>query len=513
MDSSVAAPANPAAPLRVLVVEDSEFDARILVTQLRTGGWQVTFKRVASAEAMLAVLRSEPWDLILCDHTMPGFSAPEALRLVQGTGLDVPFIIISGGIEEGVAIDAMKAGAQDFLKKGDTGRLIPAVQRELRDAAVRRARRDAEATLRDSELRYRSVWENSTDAVMLLDLSGVIRFANPAVLTVFGWAPEELVGKSLDGLQPAEFAPGHWWTTLRAVGRAKSDATVGRRRDGSPVEIDVAITDMRMGDQLWVVFFFRDVTERRRVERELQQSREEFAAAREIQQRLFPKSAPEVPGFEIAGVSQPAVATGGDYFDFLPMSDGALGIVVADVSGHGLGPALLMAEARAYLRPLSRRHPAPADILDEAQRLLSEDLGSERYITLCLARLDPGSRKLSYANAGHPAAQVLDREGNLKAVLKRTGRALGRQGAIPFAAGPELVLDSGDLVLLLTDGIDEAMRADGECFGIERALEILRQNQARPLTELVTLLCQSARDFTAPEPQNDDLTVVLLRVL
>jgi sigma-B regulation protein RsbU (phosphoserine phosphatase) len=406
----------------------------------------------------------------------------------------------------------MKAGAQDFLKKGDTGRLIPAVQRELRDAAVRTARRQAEATLRDSELRYRSVWENSTDAVVLLDTSGVIRFANPAVFAIFGWAPGELVNQTLDVLQPADFAPAHWWTTLRAVGCAKSDSTVGRRRDGSVVEIDVAINDMRMGEQLWVVFFFRDVTERRRVERELQKTREEFAAAREIQQRLFPKSDPELPGFEIAGISQPAVATGGDYFDYLPMSEGALGIVVADVSGHGLGPALLMAEARAYLRPLSRRYPTPAQILDEAQRLLIEDLGSERYITLCLVRLDPATRRLTFANAGHPAAQILDRSGRVKAVLKRTGRALGRQGETPFPDGPEVTLEAGDMVLLLTDGIDEAMREDGECFGLERALEILRQNATRPLVELVGMLCQAARDFTAPIPQNDDLTVVLIRV-
>jgi sigma-B regulation protein RsbU (phosphoserine phosphatase) len=496
--------------LRVLVVEDSEFDARILVAQLRTGGWAVAFKRVASGPTLLATLQAEPWDLILCDHTMPGFSAPEALQILQGTGLDVPFIIISGGIEEGVAIDAMKAGAQDFLKKGDTGRLIPAVQRELKDAASRRARRDAEATLRDSELRYRSVWENSTDAVLLLDTSGVVRFANPAVAAVFGWASDDLIGQTMDRLQPEELPAGQWWNERRSF---RPDTALGRRKNGDPVEIDVAITDMRMGEQTWVVFFFRDVTERRRVERELQHSREEFAAAREIQQRLFPKSAPEIAGFEFAGVSQPAVATGGDYFDFLPMTDGALGIVVADVSGHGVGPALLMAEARAYLRPLSRRHAQPAAILDEAEELLREDLGTERYITLCMVRLDPVARRLTYANAGHPAAQVLNAAGDVKAVLRRTGRALGRQGGTPFTAGAEVALESGDLVLLLTDGIDEAMRSDGECFGLERALEIVRQHRTSPLPELVRRLCQAARDFTAPDPQNDDLTVVLMRVL
>jgi len=510
MESS--APPSSRPPLRVLVVEDSEFDARILVAQLRTGGWTVAHRQVASADELLAALRAEPWDLILCDHTMPGFSAPEALKLLQSTELDIPFLIISGTIDQNVAIDAMKSGAQDFLKKGDTARLVPAVQRELKDAAVRRARREAEATLRESELRYRSVWENSTDAVLLLDLDGVIRFANPAAAPVFGWGADSLAGHTLDTLQPAELAAGTWWRDLRATGRTKSEETTARRRDGTPVEVDLACTEMRMGEERWVVVFARDVTERRRVERELQKSREEFAAAREIQERLFPKASPDLPGYEIAGVSEPAIAAGGDYFDYLAMPGGALGLVAADVSGHGVGPALLMAEARAYLRPLARRLGDPAAILTELQALLAEDLGQERYITLVLARLDPETRTLTVANAGHPAAQVLSADGRLKTALKRTGKALGRQGAAPFTNHPPVTLEPGDTLLLLTDGIDEAMRADGECFGIARALDVIREQPHLPASDLVRQICHAAKSFTQPDPQNDDLTVVVARV-
>ena len=305
-------PPQTGARLRVLIVEDSEFDARLLGTLLRTGGWEVSSRRVSTASDLEQALVGEDWDLILCDHTMPGFSAPEALRVVQRVGRDIPFIIISGGIEEGVAIDAMKSGAHDFLMKGALGRLVPAVQRELKEAGIRRARRAAEETLRESELRYRSVWDNSTDAVLLLDASGVIRFANPANLPVFGWDPGDLVGLGLDVLQPAELSPGHWWQSFRASGTAKSTETLARRRDGSRVDIDLALTEMRMGSDLWIVIFSRDITERRRAEEEIRRSREEFAAAREIQQRLFPKEAPRVPGYDIAGASHPADATGGD---------------------------------------------------------------------------------------------------------------------------------------------------------------------------------------------------------
>lgn len=509
----VAVPSVPGPPLRILIVEDSEFDARILVNLLRAGGWAVSFRRVSTAEDLRLALEQEVWDLILCDHTMPSFSAPEALRVLQESQLDIPFIIISGGIEEGVAIAAMKTGANDFLMKGALGRLVPAVQRELRDAAVRRARRETEAALRESELRYRSVWENSTDAVLLLDINGVIRFASPAVRSVFGWEPQDLAGQSLDSLQPPTLPPGQWWRSFRAAGRAQSDETIGRRRDGSLVEIDFALTEMRMGDELWVVIFFRDVTERRRAERELRKSRAEFAAAREVQRQLFPKKAPEIPGFDIAGVSHPAEATGGDYFDFLTIDDDRLGMVVADVSGHGLGASLLMSEARAYLRPLVRRLEDAGEILTHAQELLRDDLGKELFITLLFARLDRSTRRLTYGNAGHPAGQLIGADGTVRAVLGRTGRPLGRQKEGPYPPGREIALQSGDILLLLTDGIDEAMRADDEIFGVERAIDVVRANRHLPAAAIVEALCGAARAFTAPEPPNDDLTVVVVKVV
>jgi PAS domain S-box-containing protein len=445
---------------------------------------------------------------------MPGFSAPEALRLLQESRLDIPFLIISGGIKEGVAIEAMKAGAHDFLMKGALGRLVPAVQRELRDAAVRRARRAAEAALQESELRYRSVWENSTDAVLLIDLGGIIRFANPAISAVFGYEPKAVVGLTLDAFQPLEIPPGAWWNKIRSVGAMKATETFARRRDGSPIEIDLAVTEMRMGEELLVVAFCRDITERKRAERELAKSREEFAAAREIQQSLFPKTAPSLPGFDIAGASHPAEAAGGDYYDFLNTIGGGLTLVVADVSGHGVGPALLMAETRAYLRPLTKSYSNPAELLSKANALLAEDLGSDRYITLLLVRLDPITRTLHYSNAGHPAGLVLGTDGTIRARLARLGRPFGRQKtSLPYEAGTPIELNSGEILLMLTDGIDEAMGSDGECFGLERAAEVVARNRERSAQELVELLCSAAREYAAPEPQADDLTVIIAKVL
>src|SRR5690349_14342488 len=134
--------------LRILIVEDSEPDALLLLHALQKGGYQTLHERVATSNEMRAVLEKRSWDLILADHAMPDFSAPEALALVKRAGLDIPFIIVSGHIEEEMAVSAMQAGAHDYIMKDRLARLVPAVARELREAEVRRARKKSEEDLR-----------------------------------------------------------------------------------------------------------------------------------------------------------------------------------------------------------------------------------------------------------------------------------------------------------------------------------------------------------------------------
>jgi len=505
---------NPSARplLHVLVVEDSEIDARVLNNLLRAAGWHVHYQRVETPEALAKALAEESWDLILSDHNLPQFSAPQALEVLKGSGLDIPFIIVSGEITEGVAIGAMDAGAHDFLTKGSLGRLAPAVARELREARVRAARRDAEQALRESELRYRSVWENSTDAVLLVDLDGVVRFANPAVQSVFGRAPSDVVGLTLDALQPPGLAPGSWWTAATQGGTRVVESAAGRP-DGSLVPVEIAFTDMATGGQRWVVAFARDISLRLAQQAELVRNREQFAAAREIQQRLFPHAPPHIPGLEFAGASNPAESAGGDYFDYLPLPGGAIGLVVADVSGHGVASAMLMAEARAYLRLLSRDVGDPGLLLTAANRALSEDLGKDRYITMVLVRVDPVARRIQYASAGHPEAILFAPDGRPRASLRRTGPPLGRRPDAVYVSSAEQWLEPGDSLLLVTDGIDEALDPTGnECFGMERAGEVVRACAHRPAADLVRELLAAVRAHSAPKAPDDDLTTLVMRV-
>ena len=473
-------------PLRVLIIEDSEFDAVLLVNLLRQGGYGVTWRRVQTAANLKEALASQPWDVIFSDHEMPDFSAPDALKIVQESGLDLPFIIVSGGIGEGTAVAAMKAGAHDYLIKGNLGRLFPAVQRELREAANREARRQVERFLRESELRYRLLWENSPDAVVLMDADGLIRFINPAVEQVFGYPPEELIGRSFLVLQPEELPDSQQkglycsWRPGGGKQPRQMVETVGRRRNGAEFPMEIGLSNIEMEGKGWFVAFIRDISERKAAERALREQEEQLRVAREIQQRLFPKGPPLIPGYDIAGASFPAEAAGGDYFDYLPMLHDGLGIVVGDVTGHGIGPALLMADTRAYLLIVALNRAKVGEVVTRANRVLAEDVGTERFVTLLLARLDPEEKRLTYVNAGHPAGYVLDSNGETKTVLKRTGPPLGRNPNTVYEDSSDLFLDEGDLVLLITDGFDEAPAPDNSMFGTERVLEVVRAHRERP---------------------------------
>jgi PAS domain S-box-containing protein len=178
-------------PLRVLLVEDYEDDALLLVRELRRGGYDPVYERVDTAEAMEAALDERGWDLVVADHSMPAFSSQAALELLRGKGYsDLPFIIVSGQIGEQVAVEAMKAGAQDYLMKGNLARLNTAIERELREAESRRERRRAEEELKVSETRFRLMIEQSPLSIQIFSPDGRTLRVNRA------W--ERLWGVTLD---------------------------------------------------------------------------------------------------------------------------------------------------------------------------------------------------------------------------------------------------------------------------------------------------------------------------
>jgi len=160
-------------PLRVLLVEDTPDDAELNIRALRRGGFQVESLRVDTAEAMIAALADQTWDIVLSDFQMPGFGGMEALRILQASGDDLPFIVVSGAIGEEIAVTVMQAGAHDYVFKDNLARLCPAVERELKDAHARQEERRAKDTLRETEARYRDLFEHSPTPTWIEDFSGV----------------------------------------------------------------------------------------------------------------------------------------------------------------------------------------------------------------------------------------------------------------------------------------------------------------------------------------------------
>ena len=253
--------------------------------------------------------------------------------------------------------------------------------------------------------------------------------------------------------------------------------------------------------------------QRSRAETRLQREDEQRLLAREIQEGLLPKSLPPLPGLTIGARSWPCYDVGGDYFDAFLMSDGSLALVIGDASGHAIGPALVIAETRAYIRAFATTSTDPGTILTLANQRLCEDLDSSHFVTLFFARLDPRTGSLSYAGAGHCPGYILSPEGQVKATLTSKGMPLGIASATNYPPDPPARLAAGELLFLYTDGIVEARSARSrKQFGIERTLDTLRTHCQETPDQILDAIYRAARDFSSQGDQDDDITTILVKV-
>jgi phosphoserine phosphatase RsbU/P len=236
----------------------------------------------------------------------------------------------------------------------------------------------------------------------------------------------------------------------------------------------------------------------------------EIEIAREVQERLFPQKLPQVEGFDIAGYCRPAQEVGGDYYDFLTLPGGRLGIVIGDVSGKGIAAALLMASLQASVRSQSARGEANlAEAIEMVNTLIYESSASSRYATLFYGQLDTATRQLHYVNAGHNPP-VLLRKGGAMEPLEAGGAVVGLLPKNIYEQG-SVRLGSGDLLLGFTDGISEAMNRGYEEWGEERMVAAVRAQGDCPAAELIRRLLKEADKFTDGAPQHDDMTVIVIR--
>ncbi len=256
-----------------------------------------------------------------------------------------------------------------------------------------------------------------------------------------------------------------------------------------------------------------DITQRKEMQAEHVENEARLLAAQRIQQNLLPSEPPFLAGFDIAGAFHPAAYAAGDFYDYLPMPDGSLGIVIGDVTGHGFAPALLMALTHAYLHTAIRTEAGVARMLSLVNESLVHEVEDDRFVTLVFACLDPHSRSFTYASAGHPTGYVFDSFGNMKTRLESTGLPLAVLPDTVFVVSESVSLVPGDVVILITDGVLEAWSPDEEMFGRERFLETVSNHVDKKASEIIGGLYRAICEFSQRESPLDDITVVVVKVI
>jgi len=246
---------------------------------------------------------------------------------------------------------------------------------------------------------------------------------------------------------------------------------------------------------------------------ELADVRKSLEIARDIQQSLLPREALRLHGFEVAAWNRPADETGGDYYDWIQLPDGRVAVVIADVTGHGIGPALLMAVCRAYARASVPAVDPLRTAFEHLNNLVSRDFGDGRFVTLAVAIVSPKHAEIELLSAGHGPTLVYRRAGGAVETFEGDGLPLGIAPDEQFVEPRSISMCSGDALLLSTDGFMEAHGNAGELFGIPRLSASLAAHADRPIADVLPSLDKDVRDFSGTHPQTDDMTAVIIRRL
>lgn len=253
-----------------------------------------------------------------------------------------------------------------------------------------------------------------------------------------------------------------------------------------------------------------------RVHREANEKKEiegELKNAREVQRVLLPQVDPVVSGFRVNGTNLPAKIISGDYYDYIDLPDGKLGVVVADVSGKGVPAGLLMAMCRSLLRAFSLANASPSAVLSTVNRYLFPDIREDMFISMIYGILDPADGTFIFCRAGHEPALIFRKASGKVEVSKPKGLALGIDSGNVFervTTDERITLDSGDCVLLFTDGVKEALDASEEEFGLERLSETFRKAAQLGAEAVVKQVQEAVKSFTGDGSQMDDVTIVAI---
>jgi PAS domain S-box-containing protein len=288
------------------------------------------------------------------------------------------------------------------------------------------------------------------------------------------------------------------------------------KSSGGSFPVEITIRLVTFNKELYGVAVARDITERKQAEKALLENSRmlrDMELARQIQLSLLPTAPPELPGVVLAGCCVPAAHVGGDYYDYYRREDGAVDMVIADVSGHNIGAALMMVAARSAIRAAIRISSGTGNILASLNDSLYEDLNrSGLFITLFYLAYNPFDRQLRYSNAGH-VPPLLVREGEVACrELDAEGLILGVRNGEVFEER-QIRMQPGDLLLIYTDGVTESSNSSGKMFGRERLCRILAARHTESPQSIVEAVLGEIAAFVGTTDREDDITMIAMKIM
>ncbi len=377
----------------------------------------------------------------------------------------------------------------------------------------------------ESEKRTRLIIESSINAIVIMDSYGIITDWNHRAEKMFGWSSDEAIGQPLELLIiPPRFRNAHrqGLYTFLHTGTGpllnKQSEQIALRRDGTEFPVELSVSALKLGNAYIFSGFIHDISGRKAAEQQIRQvqvnlaiAQNEIRIAQQIQATLSPSTPIKSGDFEVTGFCLPADKVGGDYFDYFFRSEAQLDIVIADVSGHSIGPALFMVETRSAIRAQSNLLATPSETLAVLNNFLFNDLDqSDFFITLFYLQIDINKHQVKFANAGHPPPLLFNPlQGNLKE-LDAEGLILGIRKDVIFEE-KTITLAKGDLILFYTDGLIEAENADNEFFGLERVKTVFLQNAQKTPQAIIDALFAALQQFCQRTSFNDDITLMIFK--
>lgn len=480
----------------VLVIGSNRADSDRIIQLLQVAANEFEPQAVATLADATQHLEDKPCDVALLELSSSDSDGLKVYTDLHERHPMLPVVILSDSTEAAFAARALELGAQDVLpNQSITGELLV---RSLRYAVSRHRMQEQ---LQDNERQLGMLAEQLPAMVWTTDQVLRITSSRGRELRTLHAEPERLNGRNVTEL----FASGRMSST---VGEMHRRALLGESTSadwewrGRWYHAHVEPLTNSSQDIEGTIGVALDVTDERKLKKDIQ-------AAHHVQQHLLPARAPTYRGFDIAGKCFPAEDCSGDFFDYIGMPNGRLCIVLADVSGHEFGPAILAAAIRSYLRTAAVLGNQVHEMLALGNRLLHSDGDLTPFASVFAASLNLEERTFRFASAGHPA--YLIRAAGETTKLESMSVPIGVRRDELFTLSSRIRFRPHDILLLVSDGVFEARSAQGEYFGVERAMKVVMSNREENSATIVQKLHDAAMNFSEGRTLEDDLTAVVVK--